>query len=47
MVVKVKYDNNADNGVVRLLHQLPEDRQYVDIRTKDMSKYGGLQGGVP
>ena len=41
MVVKVKYDNNADNGVVRWLHQLPEDRQYVDIRTKDMSKYGG------
>ena len=41
MVVKVKYDNNADNGVVSWLHQLPEDRQYVDIRTKDMSKYGG------
>ena len=27
--------------LVEQLHQLPEDRQYVDIRTKDMSKYGG------
>lgn len=41
MIVKVKYDNNTDKGVIAWLHRLPEDRQYVDMRTKDMSKYGG------
>lgn len=41
MIVKVKYDDNTDRGVVGWLHRLPKDRQYVDMRTKDMSKYGG------
>lgn len=41
MIVKVKYDNNTDKGVIGWLHRLPENRRYVDIRIKDMSKYGG------
>ena len=41
MIVKVKYDDSADKGVVGWLHRLPKDRQYVDMRIKDMSKYGG------
>ena len=41
MIVKVKYDDSADKGVVGWQHRLPKDRQYVDMRIKDMSKYGG------
>lgn len=41
MIVKVIYDNRTDKGVIAWLHRLPKDRQYVDIRIKDMSKYGG------
>ncbi len=41
MIVKVKYVDIADRGVLGWLHQLPEDRQYVDMRPKDMTKDGG------
>ena len=41
MIVKVIYDNNTEKSVVGWQHRLSEDRRYVDIRIKDMSKNGG------
>ena len=39
--VIVKNSEMRGRGIISWLHKIPADKQYRDIKFKDMSKYGG------